>query len=86
MPSLPPEAVRQGLLAALTKAAGPMTTAELRRCLSTSFGADVVHERIYHNLETLEQRGEVIRAGTAGRHTRWRLSMADVVFHRGLTS
>lgn len=79
MPSLPPEVVRQGLLAALTKAAGPMTTAELRRCLSTSFGADVVHERVYHNLEVLEKRGEVIRAGTAGRHTTWRLRMANAV-------
>ncbi|GAB1814010.1 hypothetical protein BST14_07450 [Mycobacterium arosiense ATCC BAA-1401 = DSM 45069] len=86
MPSLPPEAVRQGLLAALTKAAGPMTTAELRRGLSTSFGADVVHERIYHNLEILEKRGQVIRAGTVGRHTTWRLSMANTVIARGLTS
>jgi hypothetical protein len=33
-----------------------MTTAELRRCLSTVFGYDVVHERIYQNLEVLEKR------------------------------
>lgn len=61
-----------------------MTTAELRRCLSTHLGVDVVHERIYHNLEILEKRGDVHRAGTVGRHTQWRLSEANPAVRRAL--
>lgn len=72
MTNPPPEAVRQGLLTVLTQAAGAMSTADLRRCLSTGLGADVIHERIYHHLQILEKRGEIIRAGTVGRHTMWR--------------
>lgn len=73
MASPPPESVRQWLLTVLTEAPGALTTAELRRCVSTGFGAEVVHERVYHNLEILEKRGEVIRSGMVGRHTTWRL-------------
>jgi Fe2+ or Zn2+ uptake regulation protein len=68
----PPEALRQRLLAALAESSDAMTTAELRHCLSTVFGQDVVHERIYRNLELLERRGEVARSTPGGRHTLWR--------------
>jgi Fe2+ or Zn2+ uptake regulation protein len=51
-----------------------MTTADLRRCLSTVSGQDVVRERIYRNLEVLEKRGEVARTTPDGRHTLWRLT------------
>jgi Fe2+ or Zn2+ uptake regulation protein len=68
----PPEALRQRLLRALAESYEAMTTAELRHCLSTVFGQDVVHERIYRNLEVLEKRGEVARATPSGRHTLWR--------------
>ena len=78
------EALRQRLLTVLAEAAEAMTTAELRRCLSTRLGADVVHERIYHNLEILEKRGDVARAGTVGRHTRWRVTEADSMPRRAL--
>ncbi|OOK65445.1 hypothetical protein BZL29_7880 [Mycobacterium kansasii] len=70
--------MRQRLLTALAEAADAMTTAELRRCLSTELGVDIVHERIYHNLEILEKRGDVSRADTVGRHARWRLSETAV--------
>jgi DNA-binding PadR family transcriptional regulator len=70
----PPEALRQWLLGALTESYEAMTTAELRRCLSTVFGYDVVHERIYQNLEVLEKRGEVARTTPRGRHTLWGLA------------
>ena len=77
-----PEAVRQKLLAALTEGSDAMTTAELRRCLSATFGRDVVHERIYRNLEVLEKRGEVTRTSPGGRrHTLWRLSTAQADRH-----
>jgi hypothetical protein len=51
-----------------------MTTAEVRSCLSTVFGQDVVHERIYRNLEVLGKRGEAARATRSGRHALWRLT------------
>jgi Fe2+ or Zn2+ uptake regulation protein len=81
-----PEALRQRLLAALAESSEAMTTAELRRCLSTTFG-DVVHEQIYHNLQVLEKRGEVTHADTVGRHTKWRLAPAHKrAHHRRLSS
>lgn len=72
MTSPSPEAMRRRLLRALAESSEAMTTADLRRCLSTVFGQDVVHERIYRNLEVLERRGEVARATPGGRHTLWR--------------
>ena len=81
----PPEVLRQRLLTVLAEANEAMTTADLRRCLSTGFGGDVVHERIYRNLEILQKRGEVARADTVGRHTRWRLSEANKAIRRGLS-
>jgi Fe2+ or Zn2+ uptake regulation protein len=71
---LPPEALRQRLLRTLAESYEAMTTAELRRCLSTVFGQDVVHESIYRSLEVLEKRGEVARTTPVGRHTLWRLA------------
>jgi Fe2+ or Zn2+ uptake regulation protein len=70
----PPETLRHRLLRVLAESYEAMTTAELRRCLSTVFGQDVVHERIYRNLEVLEKRGDVARATPSGRHTLWRLT------------
>jgi hypothetical protein len=70
----PPEALRQRLLRALAESYEAMTTAELRRCVSTVFGQDLVHECIYRNLEVLEKRVEVARTTPSGRHTLWRLT------------
>jgi hypothetical protein len=74
-----PQMLRQRLLATLAQESAAMTTAGLRRCLSVTFGQDVIHERIYHNLQVLERRGEVTRttaAMTGGRNTLWRLNQA----------
>jgi Fe2+ or Zn2+ uptake regulation protein len=69
-----PEVLRQRLLTALGESSVALTTADLRRCLSSTFGQDVVHERVYRNLEVLEKRGEVARTTPGGRHTLWRLA------------
>jgi len=83
MVNLAPEALRQGLLTVLADATAAMTTAELRRCLSTGFRAEIVHERVYHHLEILEKRGDVIRVGPIGRHTTWRLNTSATRVVRG---
>jgi Fe2+ or Zn2+ uptake regulation protein len=81
-----PEALRQRLLTALAAASDAMTTADLRRCVSTVFGEAVVHERIYHNLQILEKRGDVSRTTAGGRHTLWRLTGAKACSSPELTS
>jgi hypothetical protein len=53
-----PELNRQRLLSTLAAAAGEVSTAERRRCVSTLLGQQLLHKRIYRNLEILEKRGE----------------------------
>jgi Fe2+ or Zn2+ uptake regulation protein len=76
------EIVRQRLVATLSEVPAPMTTADLRRCLTRDFHQELVHEQIYRNLEVLHRRGDVARLKTAGRHTLWMIrSGADSISH-----
>ena len=79
--------LRHQILAMLAASPDAMRTADVRRCLSETFGQDLVHEHVYRNLVILEHRGDVARTAQSGRHTLWRLSATHQdAHHRGMRS
>lgn len=59
------------LLSELAAVQRPLTTAQLRRRINERRETELVLETIYRNLCVLRDRGQIQRAGRAGRHTLW---------------
>lgn len=66
-----PEQLRHLLLSALGRASRPLTTAELRDRINAAITTPAHHEEIYRNLLVLENRRQVVRQHSIGRHVAW---------------